>query len=955
MAGAARVVSLHGREAEVRALGGALDLLASGRQAITFIEGEAGIGKTRLLTEALDQARSRGFEVALGRGEELEATRPFGVVAQALGCVRSSSDPRRTGIAALLATHGGADQSPITVSSDPGLQFRAVDAFVDLVEELALAGPLMIGLDDLQWADTSSLLTISALGRRLAGLPVGLIGCYRPIPHGPQLHQVVDGLQAAGARTLTLRLLTERAVAELVAEAVAAEPGPGLLREMAGAGGNALFVTELLAAIRREGILQITDGHAEVAQLRLPPTLRLTILRRLSFLPEETVQALRSASILGSSFTLTELSVSTARPALGLSMLLDEALAAGVLADDGIRLRFRHDLIRDAIYGDLPGSVRLALHREAGQRLAAAGAPTAQVAEQLARGATPGDTAAIDWLTRAAQEAAAQSPDVVADLLGRAIGLMPPAHPDRDQLLAEQTRSLVRAGRIADAEKACHALLDRAHDPAADVRARISLGLALVTSGHPVDGLQELERAADSAPLTDPDRATALGWASVTRTWLGDLDGAAMLAEQARAAAVSDGNHLATTVAMATLAVVDEHRGLLSDALDIADAAARLADQSPDRQGHRYPILANRVFILAGLDRFEEARSALNAGIRVCEELGSPWHLPGYQMAGAFERFVVGQWDDAIAEVESSLELADESGESFSLILGRSVLSLIFLHRNDLGRAAEAAAVAVGQLAETGARYRGQWAPWAQALVLEAQDKRAEAFVTLAEAWDLCTQLGFTLEYRALGPDLVRLALAVGDTARARDVSARVTELAARNEVPSLTGAALLCHGLAEDDPETLQAAVDAYAGSPRPLELALAAEDAGTAFARQGTVERARPLLERAVEIYERLDAARDVGRIEAVLREAGIRRGRRGPGSRPQHGWPSLTTTEQTVARLVAEGLSNPQIGDRLYISRRTVQTHLGHVFAKLDLTSRAQLAAAVTRHRDAAPASR
>lgn len=111
---------------------------------------------------------------------------------------------------------------------------------------------------------------------------------------------------------------------------------------------------------------------------------------------------------------------------------------------------------------------------------------------------------------------------------------------------------------------------------------------------------------------------------------------------------------------------------------------------------------------------------------------------------------------------------------------------------------------------------------------------------------------------------------------------------------------------------------------------------------------ERARPLLEQALEIYERLGAARDLARAEAALREAGIRRGRRGPRGRPQIGWWSLTPTEQTVAGLVAEGLSNPQIGDRLYVSRRTVQTHLAHVFAKLDITSRTQLAAEVARRR-------
>jgi DNA-binding CsgD family transcriptional regulator len=172
--------------------------------------------------------------------------------------------------------------------------------------------------------------------------------------------------------------------------------------------------------------------------------------------------------------------------------------------------------------------------------------------------------------------------------------------------------------------------------------------------------------------------------------------------------------------------------------------------------------------------------------------------------------------------------------------------------------------------------------------------------------------------------------------------------IAEQLDVPSLAGAALHCRGLVQGDAGILRAAATAYAQGPRPLELALASEDAGAAFARQGDTDTARRLLEQAAAIYERLGAARDLARAEAVFRAADIHRGRRVTRGRPQTGWPSLTPTERSVADLVAEGLTNPQIGDRLFISRRTVQAHLAHVFAKLDLTSRAQLAALVAEHR-------
>ena len=947
----APVPGIRGRAAEIAVLGDAVDRVVSGRPAVVLIEGEAGIGKTRLLAGVLEDARGRGMQVAAGRAEELERTRPFGLVAAVFGCVRSSPDPRRAAIAALLATHGGGERGPITVTSDPGLRFRAVDAFADLAEELALAGPLVIGVDDLQWADPSSLLTVAALSRRLAYLPVALIGCLRPSPRIPELDRLAGLLLDAGGRILAVRGLTERAVAELVADVVAAVPGPGLLAGISGAAGNPLFVTELLGALAQEGAIKAAGGRAEVAEVTLPPTLRLTILRRLSFLPEDTLHALRAASILGSSFTVTELSVTMARPALELSVVLAEGIAGRVLEEHGAVIRFRHDLIRDALYEDLPLSVRRGLHREAGRRLAQTGAPALQVAEQLARGAGQGDAEAIGWLTRAAREAAARSPDVAADLLERAAGLMAPADPGRDRLLAERASSLMVSGRNADALAACRSLLDRDLDPQVDGPVRICLGRALLAQGQVRDALQELEQAGSSPALPGAERAAARAWAGFARMSLGDLDGAAASAEQARSAAAAAADHLTVSVAMTTLARVSESRGHLRDALQITDEAMHLADESPGRLGHRYPIRATRGHILIELDRPEEARSALGAGMRISEEIGVRWPLLLYQGFLALERFITGEWDDAIAELEASFELADE----IQTVVARAhgILSLISLHRNDLSRAEEAAGAAARDLARWGPGYLTTWAAWPRALIQEAGGEIGQALATMTGAWDTCARLGLALDYPAVGADLVRLALASGDIGRARDASAAVTEVAARNEVPWMTGAALRCRGLIEDDAEVLQAAAVACAGGSRPLGLALACEDAGAAFARQGRLDRARPLLDQALGIYEQLGAARDLARAEATLREAGIRRGRRGTRGRPQTGWASLTPAEHAVAGLVAEGLTNPQIGERLYISHRTVQTHLAHMFAKLDIATRAQLAADVTRHRGSDPA--
>ena len=284
--------------------------------------------------------------------------------------------------------------------------------------------------------------------------------------------------------------------------------------------------------------------------------------------------------------------------------------------------------------------------------------------------------------------------------------------------------------------------------------------------------------------------------------------------------------------------------------------------------------------------------------MRISEELGTRWGFAHYQMARAMERFRAGNWDDAVAEIETDTGLAGMPGESYNLPLRRAVLSLIKLHRNDLPGARDAAAP--GELPAAGAAYRTDWSAWVQALLLEADGELADALATLSDDWDRCARSGRALEYPVIGPDLVRLALSAGEAGRAREIAAAVT------------------------------------------------CEDAAAAAARQGNQERAGQLLDQAITIYERLDAARDIARAEAALRQIGVRRGRRVTHRREQSGWQSLTPSERAVVDLVIEGLSNPQIGQRLYISRRTVQTHLAHVFAKLHITSRTQLAAEAIRHR-------
>ncbi len=249
MSGTSPEPTLRGRDDETGRLGAALDRAMAGRLSVVMIEGEAGIGKTRLLAHVLQAARGRDCMVASAKAEEMEQNRPFGVVAAALGCVRGADDDKRAVIGDLISAHGGRDRSGPTVSSDPGLQFRAVDALCDLVETLALHRPLVLGLDDLQWADPSSLVTLAALARSGVGLPVALIGCHRPFPQPPSMLRLLESLDQRWSGSSCASSTTRRA--RRGGGARRGRAGPRLLAVVAGAAGNPLFVIELLKSIRR--------------------------------------------------------------------------------------------------------------------------------------------------------------------------------------------------------------------------------------------------------------------------------------------------------------------------------------------------------------------------------------------------------------------------------------------------------------------------------------------------------------------------------------------------------------------------------------------------------------------------------------------------------------------------------------------------------------------------------
>jgi DNA-binding CsgD family transcriptional regulator len=537
---------------------------------------------------------------------------------------------------------------------------------------------------------------------------------------------------------------------------------------------------------------------------------------------------------------------------------------------------------------------------------------------------------------------------VAVDLLGRALELAGPADPARDGLLAEQAVSLMWAGRLADAEATCREVLARTHDRDTAPMLRLCLMQTLLGRGRIEQALQEVETAVASQQLSDPERVRLQAFQASALASLGQLDAAADTATRTRPAAAEVGDDLAGCICVATLALVANLGGDFLRALGLAVEAVRSADQSASLLAHRFPVSLFLGGCLHDTDRLAEGQVALQRGRRISEELGIKRELPLYYWGLAQGCLWLGEWDDALAECQACLELAGEYGMRLhGTVFSHSIHAVIAVHRGDLPDAEGAVAAAERELAATGPQLGWDWLLWANALLLEARGQPEGSLATLCRAWDTCTGQGLVSTLPLFAADLVRHAVGANDRHRAEQATNAIEELAGRNPgVTTLTGAALRCRGLVEDDAEVLVRAAMAYRAGPRPLERALACEDAAWALGRVGRVGEARPLLEEATAVYEGLSASWDLARAAARLRSLGLRPGRRGPRKRPKSGWDSLTATELTVVRLITEGLSNPEIAERMFISRGTVHTHVSHILAKLGLGSRVALAAEASR---------
>lgn len=913
---------IRGRTGELGILGEHLTAVGAGQGGVVLIEGAAGSGKSRLVSHTADLAGERGVRVAMATAKKAERLRPLAVVLRALGLLVTSP------------SGNVANKRP-----------RLLEQSRAHLEDRVKLGPLLVVLDDLQWADTGSLFAIQTLTSQLGSYALLWVLAGRRDPADDRLDVLFKHLeQDPGAVPTRLDALQADAVAEIIADQVGAAPDADLLALAENARGNPFMVIELVDRLRVTGALETVDGRARLLASNVPSWLQVSAAGRLEGLTADSRRVLEVAAVLGETFVVDDLAEVLKEPVGRLLRPLREALDVGVLIPAGPALAFRHDLTHQEVYEGIPEALRVALHREIGELLLDRGGSAMPAAVHLMEGTRKRDKKALVGLDRATRELLAWWPSSAADVARRALDLTGATDDDRFARTLTAVHALVAASRVDEAIEVARTALHVAATPAlAAADLRLTLSSLMFMRGQTSEATAEADAVLSQPDL--PDRvhtaaalARLLGWTSQDNFQLGRQAAEAVLAggERPDADAALGG-------ALATLGMISWDEGQVAAALGHFRAAVRRADRGSDETRRNYPRLGLAVQLTA-VGRFTEAERTILECRHEIERLGDVLWTAAPPIFSARLHAAAGRFDNALAEAQVGLAIAEEMGAHVWIPMASSVLATLALWTGDLDEAQRhisryRAALPGGREGAFGSAIYD----WIEFRLAAARNDAGGIQMLLARLVDaLPAHKRLLVQEPDAAAWLVRVALRGGDRERAQTVVTNADQLAADNpDVPTVVASAAHARGSLNTDVDAL---VHAATHQAHHWAMASAAEDAGVLLAHRDH-RAGREQLERALNAYQQIRADRDAARVRARLRRFGVATGR--DKHRPTAGWDSLTETEEVVSRAVAEGLTNRQVADRMFLSHHTVDFHLRQIFRKLGINSRVQLTRLMLQH--------
>jgi len=932
----AHQAGIQGRESELQLIGARLDEVAGGSGGVIVVEGASGIGKTRLLLEAVRYAKRRGMRFGVSMAEPGARTVELSAL---LGALFDGSEP---------LIDRGALQS---IRTEPGQRFWLLRDLGDLLERAAESEPIVIVIDDAQWTDAGTAAALRSLPRSLAGSAIEWLIAWRPSPESaPDAASAIDQLKREGASVISLGPLDEPAVARLAAELLGGEPDEHVLDLVEQAAGSPFLLVETLLGLQEEDRIHVVDGRAEVLDGGLPDRVRSGMRERLGRLSRSANEAVTVAASLGRTFTFAELAETLGWQPSALLGPVAELLETNLLVERGDRLAFWHDITRGAVREAIAATARRALDRWAAEILLRSGALPVEVATQLAASAEPGDEAAVATLLDAAKTLIATDAGTAAEFGRRALEISPSHHPLRGEIVSTTAIALHIAGDSDEAIAFADRALRETFPPAQEAEVRLSIAGMFAISPEIRISAGQMALALPAIPDVLRARHVACLYHNLVTS--GRPDEARAMQALADAAIGPSGDVRASfTLHLAESAVeyAEDDFGAAKELVELAyQEGIDAGDDQRLRLAHMW-----RGEILSVLDAYSDAFAVADDGLEAGKRDRQGWAYQMFETWRGRLLFQSGQLRAAHATLAA--RFADEDGSHAMAVLdaaGVAALARLAIHAGDarqLRRLTDAAHVVVSAGTPAVRRH----AAWVLALVASAQGDRASA-----RRWSgaLDQQDGRSLLPRfpvdvTDEVHLARIALAVGDNGLAGRTLATVRRRLELNPgVKTIAAVEAQVSGLVEERHEDLERAAALFEESPRRLALGSALEDYGRSLTK---IDRAAgvTVLGRALELYFALGAEWDARRVRGRLGDLGVRRrivATRGDGN----GLPTLTSAEVEVARLVSDGSTNREIAARLFLSPHTVNSHLRHIFTKLSIKSRTELARIVAEQDDDRP---
>ncbi len=969
--------TLVGRTAEIGSLDRFLAAIdAGGGPLAVELVGEPGIGKTRLLSELAGRADARGNLVLSGSASELERDLPFGVFVDALdeylqGLERDRLDVLDDDVRNALANVFPSLAGLATTRGEPFRheRYRGHRAVREVLERLTAARPLVLLLDDIHWADSASIDLLGALLRRPPDAAVLLVVALRPRQAPERLTPALEPARRSGTLTaLELGALTRVEAVELLGETFDEATAVTLYEE---SGGNPFYLEQLGRVAGRKTPRPVEQQKDSLTDLDVPPLVAAALAEELALLPQESRLLLRGAAVAGDPFDPELATAAAAIEDVVALDAVDELLRLDLIRETDVprRFRFRHPLVRRAVYETAPGGWRLGAHERCAAALEGRGFGPVERAHHVELAGRQGDEPAVRTLRDAGNAAAHQAPASAAHWFAVALRLLADDAPvdERVELLLSRAGALANCGHFAEAHAALLKTIELLPEEAVPLRVRLTtacagvehlLGLHQNAYGRLARALEDLEDA------NSPEAAALMIELALDGVYRMEFEQIEPWARRALELARPLGDRALTASAAALLAWGAGLCGRVADAERYHSEAAELVDSLTDEE---LALRLDSAINLGGaelyLDRFDDTGVHAERVIAVARATGQPAVVMFAFMLLAWVKMLRG-------DLAEGGEMLDAAIEEARLLGNAQSLAGLLLNRSLTALAAGDAELAVSTAQESVELTRGMdnglipaatGLAWSAARLETGDPDLAEAVELLLERTGgeeipLMPGGSFRAKWLEL---LTRCFLALGrrdDAARAATCAERVAiSMGSLRMAMAMAGRAKAEVALASGDAaQAAERALVSAAAADRvgvPVEAALSHALAGRALAQAGERERAIAELELAASAFHVCGARRYRDAADHELRLLGRRVHRRTqPGQSDAIGVAALTEREEQIARLVVDRRTNSQIAETLFLSPKTVETHMRNIFRKLDVSSRFDVARAVEQFDDA-----